>query len=66
MTDYGAVLLGLLIMQDVLLGILMALLPTMAGSNLDQEGHGPVYVYTLIALKMMGGKSLRDLEVKTV
>ena len=56
MTDYGAVLLGVLIMQDVLLGILMALLPTMAGSNLSQDEHGLLYVYSMLAVKMIGGE----------
>ena len=55
-SDYGTVLLGILIMQDVLLGLLMALLPNMAAPTMGGEGgNSPMHTYSIVALKLLGG-----------
>ena len=53
-SDYGTVLLGILIMQDVLLGLLMALLPNMANTDLAPEEGSLVWLYTSLALQLLG------------
>ncbi|CAH1781152.1 unnamed protein product [Owenia fusiformis] len=51
-TDYGTVLLGILIMQDVLLGLLIALLPTLAQHGTSSEG--PLLQF-MILFAQLGG-----------
>ena len=56
--DYGTVLLGILVMQDVLLGLLIALLPNLAHSNVRRYGEKElVFMYIMVAMKLAGGKS---------
>ena len=59
-TDYGSVLLGILIMQDVFLGVLMALLPNMATAGKNQKfsevgQQSLVTLYGWIALRLLIG-----------
>ncbi len=53
-TEYGTVLLGILVMQDILLGVLMAILPVMASATGVQNIDTPA-VYILICIKLISG-----------
>ena len=55
-SEYGMVLLGVLIMQDVLLGVLMALLPSMADNSGDSSPGGQALAYLLLTLRLAGGE----------
>ena len=62
--DYGTVLIGILVMQDVLLGVLIALLPTLAGQGADLAGHSQqelVIFYMLFGLKLAASKYILPL-----
>ena len=53
-TDYGMVLLGILIMQDVFLGLLVAVLPTMSRSSVGQ-GHSQLMDMVLLSVNLVAG-----------
>ena len=64
--DYATVLVGLLIMQDVLLGLIMALLPVLAQTSSAHHAHAPaaipavltadaIVVYLLLIFKLIFG-----------
>ena len=60
-TDYGMVLLGILIMQDVFLGLLMAVLPNMARTP-GAQGHSQVVDMVVLAVNLVAGSVLRLLK----
>ena len=53
-TDYGMVLLGILIMQDVFLGLLMAVLPNMARTP-GASGHSQIMDVFILAVNLVAG-----------
>ena len=53
-TDYGMTLMGILIMQDVLLGVLMALLPNMADTGIEKETNYDFYI--MIGFRLICGE----------
>ena len=55
--DYGTVLLGVLIIQDVLLGLLMAILPRVAMTTQPSTAWIAVLIlYVAMILKLLAGK----------
>ena len=56
-SEYGMVLLGVLIMQDVLLGLLMALLPSLSDNADSVSPGGQLLAYLLIGVRLIGGKA---------
>ncbi len=54
------VLMGILVVQDVLLGLLMAVLPIMSGSlTSEQRSMPPIAVYGFLILELIAGKDTR-------
>lgn len=56
-TEYGVLLLGILIMQDVVLGLFIAFLPIMA-DPISNPHLAPAAVYTLIIVQLISGMAL--------
>ena len=49
-------LIGILVMQDVLLGILIALLPNMASADVAASASSEALTYFILALKLAAGR----------
>ena len=62
--DYNLLLLGILVMQDVFLGFLMALLPNMAASsNRRDDNTNTAALYGLIGAQLIAGSFVERTSV---